>query len=59
MTGKKAKDVASLDVEANPSSRWWAVVGVILALTLATRFYNVDKPAWVCWDETHFGKMGR
>ena len=29
-----------------------------MALTLWTRFHKVDQPAWVCWDETHFGKMG-
>ncbi len=27
-------------------------------MNVFTRFYNVHKPAWVCWDETHFGKMG-
>ncbi|XP_040581656.1 protein O-mannosyl-transferase 2 [Lepeophtheirus salmonis] len=37
---------------------WWTSFGLILALTLWTRFYNVQEPAWVCWDETHFGKMG-
>lgn len=29
----------------------------IVLLGLSTRFYNIDKPAHVCWDETHFGKM--
>lgn len=29
-----------------------------MAVNLVTRFYNVQKPNWICWDETHFGKMG-
>ena len=37
---------------------WWLVMGSLLAMTVATRFYRLDQPAWVCWDETHFGKMG-
>ncbi|XP_031339515.1 LOW QUALITY PROTEIN: protein O-mannosyl-transferase 2 [Photinus pyralis] len=37
---------------------WWLAFGVICFLTLATRFYKVQEPAHVCWDETHFGKMG-
>ena len=40
------------------SSAWWTSFGVLLMLTFATRFYQLDQPAWVCWDETHFGKMG-
>ncbi|KAL5008769.1 hypothetical protein ScPMuIL_014350 [Solemya velum] len=34
---------------------------LLLLMTLAsfvTRFYNIEIPAHVCWDETHFGKMG-
>lgn len=31
---------------------------MILLLTIGTRFYNVTVPDHVCWDETHFGKMG-
>ncbi|XP_041353357.1 protein O-mannosyl-transferase 2-like [Gigantopelta aegis] len=26
--------------------------------SLALRLYNIDIPAHICWDETHFGKMG-
>ena len=36
----------------------WAVFLLLSAANLATRFYAVGEPAWVCWDETHFGKMG-
>ncbi|VDI84241.1 maleylacetoacetate isomerase [Mytilus galloprovincialis] len=27
-------------------------------LSTITRFYNIENPTHVCWDETHFGKMG-
>ena len=44
--------------DSGKSSAWWTSFGVLLMLTFATRFYQLDQPAWVCWDETHFGKMG-
>lgn len=37
---------------------WWCVFGAACLLTLGTRLYKVERPNWVCWDETHFGKMG-
>ena len=40
------------------ANSWWLTFGSILVLNIATRFYNVHLPKWVCWDETHFGKMG-
>ncbi|CAB1429412.1 unnamed protein product [Pleuronectes platessa] len=27
-------------------------------LSFSTRLYNISEPPQVCWDETHFGKMG-
>ncbi|XP_062253839.1 protein O-mannosyl-transferase 2-like [Platichthys flesus] len=27
-------------------------------LSFSTRLYNISEPPHVCWDETHFGKMG-
>lgn len=36
----------------------WGVFLVILAFGIGTRFYKVEEPDHVCWDETHFGKMG-
>ncbi|XP_055300982.1 protein O-mannosyl-transferase 2 [Sitodiplosis mosellana] len=36
---------------------WYLFFGLVL-LTMATRFYKVTEPDHVCWDETHFGKMG-
>jgi len=37
---------------------WWLALTALMLATVATRFYRLDQPAWVCWDETHFGKMG-
>ncbi|XP_032811789.2 protein O-mannosyl-transferase 2 [Petromyzon marinus] len=34
------------------------VSACVLLLATATRFYRLDEPDHVCWDETHFGKMG-
>lgn len=31
---------------------------VIVFLSLGTRLYKITEPDHVCWDETHFGKMG-
>lgn len=40
-------------------TQWsWGVFLVILLLGIGTRFYKVEEPDHVCWDETHFGKMG-
>lgn len=36
----------------------WLWFGAVVLLTLVTRFHNVTQPEHVCWDETHFGKMG-
>ncbi|XP_022241341.1 protein O-mannosyl-transferase 2-like [Limulus polyphemus] len=37
---------------------WWLAFGVVVFLTAATRLYKIEEPDHVCWDETHFGKMG-
>uniref|UniRef100_A0A336M336 Protein O-mannosyl-transferase 2 n=1 Tax=Culicoides sonorensis TaxID=179676 RepID=A0A336M336_CULSO len=44
--------------KSDESSYRWSIFGLILILTIATRFYKVTEPDHVCWDETHFGKMG-
>ncbi|KAK9498228.1 hypothetical protein O3M35_004088 [Rhynocoris fuscipes] len=38
--------------------RWYFALSVVFILSFSTRFYNVTVPDHVCWDETHFGKMG-
>ncbi|CAG9834515.1 unnamed protein product [Diabrotica balteata] len=40
------------------SKNWWFIFGIVCVLTIATRFYKINEPDHVCWDETHFGKMG-
>nr|XP_024219416.1 protein O-mannosyl-transferase 2 [Halyomorpha halys] len=39
-------------------SYFWFCFALIVALSFSTRFYKVLEPDHVCWDETHFGKMG-
>ncbi|CAH0392491.1 unnamed protein product [Bemisia tabaci] len=39
-------------------SMWWSVFAIVCIAAAATRFYKVTEPDHVCWDETHFGKMG-
>ncbi|XP_019407612.1 PREDICTED: protein O-mannosyl-transferase 2 [Crocodylus porosus] len=36
----------------------WAALGFVTVLGFASRFYRLPQPPHVCWDETHFGKMG-
>ncbi|XP_078479374.1 LOW QUALITY PROTEIN: protein O-mannosyl-transferase 2-like [Lampetra planeri] len=31
---------------------------MLLGLSFSTRLYKITEPPHVCWDETHFGKMG-
>ncbi|KAI1895490.1 hypothetical protein AGOR_G00106800 [Albula goreensis] len=40
----------------NASKR--AIYLVVVVLSFATRFYKILEPPHICWDETHFGKMG-
>ncbi|KAM4852880.1 protein O-mannosyl-transferase 2 isoform 3-T3 [Thomomys bottae] len=35
-----------------------ALLALVTLLSFATRFHHLDQPPHVCWDETHFGKMG-
>ncbi|EDW30603.1 GL26758 [Drosophila persimilis] len=37
---------------------WWILLASVFLITFATRFYKVTEPDHICWDETHFGKMG-
>ncbi|KAL0110076.1 hypothetical protein PUN28_013605 [Cardiocondyla obscurior] len=46
------------DEKEENATDWWLSFGSIITLTLLTRFYKVTEPQHVCWDETHFGKMG-
>ncbi|KAG7282452.1 hypothetical protein CRUP_018169, partial [Coryphaenoides rupestris] len=42
--------------EARPPNA--VLVLLVLGLSVSTRFYKLAEPPHVCWDETHFGKMG-
>ncbi|KMQ92342.1 protein o-mannosyl-transferase 2 [Lasius niger] len=59
-TACKSKNATNAEVneKKNSETDWWLVFGGITVLTLITRFYKVTEPEHVCWDETHFGKMG-
>ncbi|XP_046402007.1 protein O-mannosyl-transferase 2 [Ischnura elegans] len=47
-----------LGKETSFHRNWWIVFISLLMLTTWIRFYKVSEPDHVCWDETHFGKMG-
>ncbi|CAM4577436.1 unnamed protein product [Lepidochelys olivacea] len=36
----------------------WAPLAFVTLLSFASRFHRLSEPPHVCWDETHFGKMG-
>ncbi|XP_055586526.1 protein O-mannosyl-transferase 2 [Uranotaenia lowii] len=55
---EKKPQVAGEGGSKKVDHNWWLLFGVVLAATIGTRFYNVTVPDHVCWDETHFGKMG-
>ncbi|XP_003247933.2 protein O-mannosyl-transferase 2, partial [Acyrthosiphon pisum] len=44
--------------ESKGDSKWWLVLILLTVLSFGTRLHKVDEPDHVCWDETHFGKMG-
>ncbi|KAK6621591.1 hypothetical protein RUM44_001398 [Polyplax serrata] len=54
MGHKPKREEASIKTDQD----WWWFFIVIITLTVLTRFYKVTEPDHVCWDETHFGKMG-
>lgn len=34
------------------------VLPLVVGISFSTRLYKITEPPHVCWDETHFGKMG-
>lgn len=52
------KHSSNQEKQASRDLNWWFIFGIIVILTAGTRFYKVTEPQHVCWDETHFGKMG-
>ncbi|KAL7744081.1 hypothetical protein ACLKA6_009069 [Drosophila palustris] len=57
---RKTKELAKSEpTQVNDDNwRWWALLGAVFLITFGTRFYKVTEPDHICWDETHFGKMG-
>lgn len=43
---------------SNQSLMYYVILCVMTLAAFATRLYKIDTPPWICWDETHFGKMG-
>ncbi|RWS05915.1 protein O-mannosyl-transferase 2-like protein, partial [Dinothrombium tinctorium] len=37
---------------------WWSAFTAVTLIAFASRLYKISEPNHVCWDETHFGKMG-
>lgn len=66
MTSNKSPSVqkakTKTNVELSPESRnkelWWLLFLQVVLFSALTRFNKVTEPDHVCWDETHFGKMG-
>ncbi|XP_023216676.1 protein O-mannosyl-transferase 2-like [Centruroides sculpturatus] len=44
--------------KGNTNYIWILTFSSVVLLTTATRLYKIHEPDHVCWDETHFGKMG-
>jgi len=57
MSSKKEVGVVVGVMTDTKGSTWWTIFTGIMVITAWTRFYGVSEPKWVCWDETHFGKM--
>ncbi|CAH1793235.1 unnamed protein product [Owenia fusiformis] len=38
--------------------QWMILFLIVVTLSFSTRYYKISEPEHVCWDETHFGKMG-
>uniref|UniRef100_A0A663DPQ3 Protein O-mannosyl-transferase 2 n=1 Tax=Aquila chrysaetos chrysaetos TaxID=223781 RepID=A0A663DPQ3_AQUCH len=41
-----------------PAAARPAALALVTLLSFASRFHRLPEPPHVCWDETHFGKMG-
>lgn len=44
------------DASHEPPSR--VLLMLLVGLSFSTRLHKISEPPHVCWDETHFGKMG-
>uniref|UniRef100_A0A8C5G3H0 Protein O-mannosyl-transferase 2 n=1 Tax=Gouania willdenowi TaxID=441366 RepID=A0A8C5G3H0_GOUWI len=53
--GSYTQDSASHHHYVSPSK---VLLVLVVGLSFSTRLYKIKEPPHVCWDETHFGKMG-
>lgn len=54
--GTSSKFKARKQLSDESSSRVFLML--VVGLSFSTRLYKITEPPHVCWDETHFGKMG-
>ncbi|KAA8582270.1 hypothetical protein FQN60_009010 [Etheostoma spectabile] len=54
--GTSAPCLARENVSKDPPTR--VLLMLVVGLSFSTRLYKITEPPHVCWDETHFGKMG-
>ena len=50
--------ITSSDMSSQDSTNYWITLSIVTLVSLWTRIYKIAEPSHVCWDETHFGKMG-
>uniref|UniRef100_A0A3P9H9U0 Protein O-mannosyl-transferase 2 n=1 Tax=Oryzias latipes TaxID=8090 RepID=A0A3P9H9U0_ORYLA len=53
-----SKDGTQLPSPPGHEPRNKTLLILVVVLSFSTRFYKLAEPPHVCWDETHFGKMG-
>ncbi|XP_008282287.1 protein O-mannosyl-transferase 2 [Stegastes partitus] len=49
---------AQLSTRRHDESPVRVLLVLVVGLSFSTRLYKITEPPHVCWDETHFGKMG-
>uniref|UniRef100_A0A8C9XHF3 Protein O-mannosyl-transferase 2 n=1 Tax=Sander lucioperca TaxID=283035 RepID=A0A8C9XHF3_SANLU len=54
--GTSAQLLAREKFSKDPPTR--VLLMLVVGLSFSTRLYKITEPPHVCWDETHFGKMG-
>lgn len=57
-SGLTQEKYTARNIQNSNNLEWWLIFAVVLLCSGATRFYKVEEPDHICWDETHFGKMG-
>ncbi|XP_065206014.1 protein O-mannosyl-transferase 2 [Planococcus citri] len=57
-THKEKEKHAPVSQKKQDDKLWWMMFTAVVVLSFGSRLYKVSEPDHVCWDETHFGKMG-